>query len=464
MVVMKFGGASLKDGTSIKQICKIIQKRVNDQPIIILSAVNGVTDTLIRSTEQALVDESSIAENLNYLLSLHRRLVAEAITSPPLRTQTQANMDNLFSRLEKLLYGIAYTGEMTPRTRDLVLTFGERLAVLLLAGRLNAISCPAKPLAAEDIELRAHGDWGRGTAEIKLCRQLIPKHLQPLIENGTVPVITGFFGQTRDNLPLIFGRGGTDYTAAVIADAMQVQQMEVWKDVDGFLSAAPEITKKGHLLEYLSYEEAAELAYFGAKILHPRTVEPLFDKKIPLLIKNTFRIECDGTVIGPERLTHDQIIKSVTFDPDVAILRIYGASVGYQVGLLRNLVAALSDCRINIKSVITSQTSINLLIDKKDLNESYDQLSQREIDFVDKIEAVEDVALISVVGEGLADTPGLAARVFSVMARLDLNVEMISSGASRVAFYFLIKQNELKKAVKAIHDEFFPEKSAPPRA
>jgi len=458
MIVMKFGGASLKDGESIRQICKIIQKRLDDQPIIVLSAVNGVTDILVQATERALVDETSIAENLNQLISLHRRLVAEAITSPPVRTTTQSNMDVLFSRLEKVLYGIAYTGEITPRTRDLVLTFGERLAVHLLAGRLNAISCPAQPMSAEEIELRAHGDWGRGTADLSRCRELVPTHLRPLIEKGIVPVVTGFFGQTKENLPIIFGRGGTDYTAAVVADAMQVVQMEVWKDVDGFLSVAPEITKKGHLLEYLSYEEAAELAYFGAKILHPRTVEPLFDKKILLLIKNTFRTECDGTVIGPDRLTHEQIIKSVTYDPNVAILRIYGASVGYQVGLLRNLVAALSDCRINIKSVITSLTSINLLIDRKDLKASYEQLGQREIDFVEKIEKVDDVALISVVGEGLAETPGLAARVFSVMARLDLNVEMISSGASRVAFYFLIKETELKKAVKAIHDEFFPEK------
>ncbi len=458
MVVMKFGGASLKDEKSLKQISKIIKKRIPEQPIIVLSAVSGVTDTLVRATNQALVNESSIVENINQLAALHRKIVAEAISSPPIRTETQEQIEILLSRLERLLYGIAYTGECTPRTRDLVLTFGERMAVHLLAGRLNTISCPAKALFADEIDIVAHGSWGLGTADLEQIQCLLPKHLDPLIQNGVIPVITGFFGRTAKNLPITFGRGGTDYSAAVVADAMKTTQMEVWKDVDGFLSTAPEITQDGHLLEYLSYEEAAELAYFGAKILHPRTVEPLMVKKIPLIIKNTFKTECEGTVIGPERFTHKQVIKSVTYDKEIAVLRIYGASVGYQVGLLKELVTALSDCTINIKSVITSQTSINLLIDRKDLNEGFEQLTQLNLDFVDKIEPVDNIALIAVVGEGLAETSGLAARVFSTVAKLGTNIEMISSGASRVAFYFIVNRPELEKTVKSIHDEFFNNK------
>jgi aspartate kinase len=460
MVVMKFGGASLRDGKSVKQISKIIKKRLPEQPIIVLSAVNGITDILLRATKQALEDESTIVDNLNQIASVHRKLVAETISSPPIRTRTQENLDMLISRLERVLYGVAYTSELTPRTCDLVMTFGERMSVHLLAGRLNAILCPAEALYADEIDLLAHGDWGRGTADVPKCRKLIPNHLKPLIQQGTVPVITGFFGRTVKNLPIIFGRGGTDYSAAVIADAMQAKQLEVWKDVDGFLSTAPEISPNGYLLEYLSYEEAAELAYFGAKILHPRTVEPLMERNLPLIIKNTFKTDCEGTVIGPERFTHKQVIKSVTYDKNIAVLRIYGASVGYQVGLLKNLVSALSDYRINIKSVITSQTCINLLIDRQDLAESYEHLNQIKLDFVDHIEPVDDIALISVVGEGLIDTPGLAARVFSVVARSDTNVEMISSGASRVAFYFIIKRNEVEKTVRAIHDEFFNNKDS----
>lgn len=455
MVVMKFGGASLKDETSIKQISEIIKNRVPDQPVIVLSAVQNVTDIIVEATNQALHDETSIVENINKLSSIHRRIVAGAILSPPIRTQTQANLDFLLSRLERLLYGIAYTGECTPRTRDLVVTHGERMSVHLLAGCLNAIMCPARALYADEIDLAAHGNWGMGTVDYAQTRSLLPNHLNPLIQQGIVPVVTGFFGRTENKLPITFGRGGTDYSAAIVADAMQAKQLEVWKDVDGFLSAAPEISSKSHLLEYLSYEEAAELAYFGAKILHPRTVEPLMEKKLPLLIKNTFKIDSRGTIVGPERFTHDQVIKSVTYDKEIAILRIYGASIGYQVGLLKNIVAALSDYHINIKSVITSQTCINLLIDLGDLAESIEHLNQLNIDYVDNIEAVDDIALISVVGEGLLHTPGLAARVLTVVARLDTNVEMISSGASRVAFYFLIKRNKVENTVKAIHQEFF---------
>lgn len=459
MVVMKFGGASLRDGKSVKQISKIIKKRLPDQPIIVLSAVKGITDILIRATKQALEDEATIGENLNQIASMHRKLVAETITSPPIRTQTQEALDLLNARLERVLYGIAYTSELTPRTLDLVMSFGERMAVNLLAGRLNAIMCPAKAIYADEIDLVAHGDWGRGTADLEQCRKLMPPHLHPLLAEGVVPVITGFFGRTKNNLPLIFGRGGTDYTAAIVADSMNAKQLEVWKDVDGFLSTAPDITDKAYLLSYLSYEEAAELAYFGAKILHPRTVEPLMEKQLPLLIKNTFKTECEGTVIGPEKYTLKEVIKSVTYDKNIAVLRIYGASVGYQVGLLKNLVSALSDYRINIKSVITSQTCINLLIDSRDLYESMEHLKQLNLDFVEHVDAVENIALISVVGEGLLETPGLAARVFSVVAKSGTNVEMISSGASRVAFYFIIKKDEVEKIVKAIHDEFFNSKS-----
>ncbi|MCI0513169.1 aspartate kinase, partial [candidate division KSB1 bacterium] len=425
------------------------------QPVVVLSAISGVTDRLLRAMEQALQQESTIAENINAFAALHRRIAAEAISSPPIRTETQMQIDGLLSRLERLLYGIAYTGECTPRTRDLILTFGERMAVHLLAGRLNAVHCPARVLYAHEIDLVAHGAWGRGTADVAQVRQHLPQHIQPLVAQGVIPVITGFFGRTDRHLPLTFGRGGTDYSAAVIADALGVQQLEVWKDVDGFLTTAPEITTNGNLIQYLSYEEAAELAYFGAKILHPRCVEPLVEKKIPLLIKNTFKIDCEGTIIGPEKLTQKQIIKSVTFDKDIAVLRVYGASVGYQVGLLKNLVSALSDDRINIKSVITSQTCINLLIDRQDLAESYEQLKQLKLDYVEQIEAVENIALIAVVGEGLAETSGLAARVFSVVAKANTNIEMISSGASRVAFYFIIKRPDLEATVHAIHQEFF---------
>lgn len=455
MVVMKFGGASLRSPDALKQISKIIKKRISDQPIIVLSAVKGVTDVLIQSTTEALTDEVSIVENLNKLISIHKSLVAESIESPAIRTETQQAIDYLLSRLERLLYGIAYTGECTPRTRDLILTFGERMAAHLLAGRLNAILCPAEALYADKIGMMAHGPWGIGSADIAQTRKLLPENLKPLLAKGVVPVITGFFGSTTQKQAILFGRGGTDYSAAVVADAMKAKQLECWKDVDGFLSASPQITPNGRLLEYLSYEEAAELAYFGAKILHPRMVEPLMEQRIPLLIKNTFRTECQGTVIGPEGETHEQVIKSVTMDPNVAVLRIYGASVGYQVGLLKELVSALSDTDINIKSVITSQTCINLLVDSKDAAKGVSQLNAQNLDYVDSIELVDNISLIAVVGEGLLDTTGLAARVFRTVAEAGTNVEMISHGASNVAFYFIVKQVDAEKTVKAIHHDFF---------
>ncbi|MBN1350946.1 aspartate kinase [candidate division KSB1 bacterium] len=455
MIVMKFGGASLRDPDSILKVGAIIASRINEQPVAVISAVNGVTNRLVEATNSAFTDEGCIPDILNSIAAIHRKLAAGAISSPPIRTSTQLSIDQLLARLERVLYGIAYTGECTPRTRDLILTFGERMSVHLLAGHLNSIGCAAQSLYADEIDMVAHGPWSCGTTDREQVRNLLPPHIISTLEKGMVPVITGYFGRTKQHQPITFGRGGTDYSAGVIADAINASQLEVWKDVDGFLSVAPEISKKGKLLKYLSYDEAAELSYFGAKILHPRTVEPLFHQNIPLLIKNVYNPESEGTHVGPERHTHEHILKSVTFDTDIAVLRIYGAGVGYQVGLLKTFVSSLSDFNINIKSVITSQTCINLLVEHGDLEESHRRLTKLKSDFVDVVEAVDDLALVGVVGEGLAETPGLAARIFSVVARSNTNIEMISSGASRVAFYFLVKKTALKTVVKAIHDEFF---------
>jgi len=455
MIVMKFGGASLKDSESIRKIGEIIFSRADEQPIVVLSAINGVTDRLVEATGAALTDEGSIPDILSGLASIHRKLAAETIASPPVRTTTQRNIDQLLARLERVLYGIAYTAECTPRTKDLILTFGERMSCHLLTGHLNSIGCLAQAMYADEIDMVAHGPWSQGVVDRDQVRELLPVHIQAVLELGQIPIITGYFGRTEQHQPITFGRGGTDYSAAVIADAMNVLQLEVWKDVDGFLTVAPDITPEGVLLKSLSYDEAAELAYFGAKILHPRTVEPLCVQNIPLRIKNVYNPDGEGTLVGPERQTHKHILKSVTYDKDIAVLRIFGAGVGYQVGLLKTLVASLSDFDINIKSVITSQTCINLLIEQEDLKESYKRLKKLRSDFVDSVEAVDDVALVGVVGEGLADTPGVAARIFSVVAQSNTNVEMISSGASRVAFYFLVKKKALKTVVKAIHEEFF---------
>jgi len=457
MIVLKIGGSSLRTVESLNQVTSIIAGMDEKEKIVVASAVSGVTDQLFHAREAAMQSERRIQGLLDELLQRHRTLVLGCIGDGNRRHLVLDELSYLCSRLEKLLYGVSYTGECTPRTLDLIVSIGERMAVQLLAGCLQDRGVGAVALDADKIDLVVDGEFGNGNADLEMTARLLPGHIHRELDRSAVPVITGFFGRDADGHAITFGRGGTDYSAAVIAHALDAQALQIWKDVDGFLTANPELVPEARPLEYLAYVEAAELAYFGASILHPRTVEPLEKKNIPVIIKNTYKPAAHGTIIGPDRHQHQEVIKSVVGNGHIGMLRLGGASLGHQIGFLKWVVTALSEAGINIISVITAQTAVNLLLDKSDVDHASRLISNLAIPYIEHLEPATDVALIGVVGEGLAETPGLAARVFTAVARAGTNVEMIASGASRVTQYFIIKEADVARTVRAIHAEFFTE-------
>jgi aspartate kinase len=256
----------------------------------------------------------------------------------------------------------------------------------------------------------------------------------------------------------LFGRNSSDYSAAVIASGVKATSIEIWKDVDGFMSADPKIVPYSHLIHKLSYYEAAELSYFGAKILHPRTVNPLIKQSIPLFIRNFNEPDNEGTEIFSEEHEQETIIKSVTYNENISVLKIKGSGVGSKPGIISEIGRRLSQLGVNIYSIITSQTCINLLIDKKNSEISYNALKGMENGVIESVEHRDDEVVIAVVGIGIDRTPGLAAKLFNSVAQKNINIEMISLGASEVAIYFIVKQKDLEEAVKAIHDDFFSNK------
>ncbi len=455
MITKKIGGSSLRDTESLNRVVDIISTRTSLKKIVVLSAVKGVTDHLFKSIDEALKNDRQINGLLEYLRLLHRELVVGCIQSVSLRHQTMDEIEYLLSRLEKLLFGITYTGECTPKTRELVISSGERIAVQVVAGCLQDRGVSAAPLDADKIGIYATGEFGNGNADLVTTAKYLPAFLKPYLNRNSIPVITGFFARTLDNHTITFGRGGTDYSAAIVACAMDCSELQIWKDVDGFLTASPGLVSDAKPIEHLAYEEAAELAYFGAEILHPRTVEPLSKKNIRAVIKNTFEPDAIGTFIGPEKKQDKNVIKSVTFNPNIGVLRIYGAAIGQQVGFLKSIVSALSENNINIMSVITAQTDVNFLLSKSDLSRGKLLIDALKIPYIDSIEPIKDIAVVAVVGVGLVETKGLAARVFTSVAEVGTNVEMIVSGASKVAQYFIIKVKDVEKTVRAIHREFF---------
>jgi len=452
MKVMKFGGGCFKDIDHFRRVVEIIKKE--NQAVVVVSALAGVTDLLIDGIKKALESEKTVPGIISSIRDKHTEIIRPLIQNPIFRENTLKEIEVKMTRLERVLFGISYTGEITESTRARFISYGERLAAITLAGILNSSGKEALALEADKIGIISDYSFDKATANLSQTANNLRKNILPVVAQGKIPVVTGFFGCTPEGKITTFGRGGTDYSASVIAYCSNAVLLEIWKNVEGFMSADPRIIQNTHKIDSLSYYEAAELSYFGAKILHPRTVEPLVEARIPIAIRNLFEPDESGTQVSSGSYEKEDIIKSVTYNRAISILRIQGPGVGYKPGIIAEVGQILSGTGINIFSIITSQTSINLLVDKNDARRSFHSLKQLEGGLIESIVCEENIALIAVVGEGLLKKKGLAARVFSAVAEKEINVEMTSAGASEVAYYFIVRDQDLEKAIHAVHDEF----------
>lgn len=454
MKVMKFGGGCLRDERDFLKVAKII-KSEKERLTVVVSAVYGITDLLIEAMEKALISEKEIDKIVEKIKDVHFGIIERGIIKNKSRAMLRKEIASRIGNLKRNLYGICYTSEITDSVRAMILSYGERLSTFLLSGILNSEGILAEAFESDKIGIVTDESYDNASANLQKVERNLKATLLPFLERGIVPIISGYFGCTPSGKVSLFGRNGSDYSASIIAYALDVSSLEIWKDVDGFMSAEPKIVEKAKTLEKLSYREAAELAYFGAKILHPRTVEPISIKKIPLFIKNIKEPEKVGTLITHERKESENIIKSVTYNRNISILRVQGAGVGYKPGVISEIGKRLSEKRINIHSIITSQTCINLIIDRNDSEKSLKCLKPLEGGVIEKVDKMEDVALIAVVGEGISQKEGIAGRVFSAVAREGVNIEMMSGGASEVAYYFIVKEGLVERVIKAVHREFF---------
>jgi aspartate kinase len=454
MKVMKFGGGCLKSEKSFAQVAAIIRAE-KVRPVVVVSAVSGVTDFLLESILGAEKSEKNIRGCLRALKERHAGLVKKIMRNERIRQETIKRLEAGLKKVEKLLTGIAYTGEATAATRACVLSYGERLAAIILAAFLRDRGMESQSLESDKIGLVTDDNLENATVDLEEFKKNFVSTARFIRQSKAIPVITGFFGRTPEGKVSTFGRNGTDYSAAVVAYGLAASELEIWKDVDGFMSADPKLVASARKIDRLSYYEAAELSYFGAKILHPRTLEPLHGLKISVVIKNLWQPESPGTKILPNGYVKNDIIKSVTCNKQIALLRIHGPGVGYKPGIIGQVGSKLSAAGVNIYSIITSQTCINLLVDKKDARRSFEALEDMTGGVIERIDLEEDVTLIAAVGEGLRTQKGLAARMFSAVSKANVNVEMISSGASEVASYFIVDKADTEKAITALHREFF---------
>ncbi len=452
-VVAKFGGSNLKKKEDIQKLVKVI-KAYNRPMVIVVSAFYGITNHLIKTLEEVKKDESHIELLVDFLRQLKEEAILENFDDKLWQDKTMKAVESRIRELSRYLTGIHYIGDVPEFVEDVILSYGERLSSLVLTSILNSYGIEAEEALPEQMPLVTDGEFGNATVNYKKAAP----HVKERLKENKVYVVPGFYGVSEQGKVTLLGRGGSDYSAAAIARCLGAESLDVWKDVDGFMSADPKLVNNPSRITHLSYTEAAELSYFGASILHPRTVEPLKEVGIPIHIGNIDAF--DGTVeprtvVHSNELVTEQIIKSVTYSDDFCVLKLRGAGVGLKRGVLAKVTGALDKAGINIKSVITSQIVINLLLSANDIKSAYKTIEELNLSAITELTASEKISTIAVVGEGILDRPGVAGKLFMALAKKEINVQMIVSGATSVASYFIVARDDRDAAIEAIHQEFF---------
>jgi len=452
-IVVKFGGSNLKSKEEIHHIVEVV-RNYNQPIIVVVSAFYGVTNYLVDALGKARHYEEVAEKTIKYLFELKIGLLNHFIEVEDLRNETISLVQNQLDELKNLLHGIALTGDASKALEDHLLSYGERLSAIFLNGILKSQGFESRVSFPETMGLVTDGEFGNASADFQLSTNRVRESLS----DDLIYIVPGFYGVSLDQKTTLFGRGGSDYSAAAIARCIGASSLDIWKDVEGFLSSDPKVVGKPVLIKKLSYNEAAELAYFGARILHPRTVEPLTDPRISIRIFNIYGsldVNKPLTTISREKLVQNGVIKSVTYSDDFGMLKLKGPGVGLKPGILAKVTTALHLAGINISSVLTSQISINILLAKKDLPNAYAVVSAIELTTVDKLQMEDDISIVAAVGHGITDNYGIAARIFTALASESINVVMSCSGASPIVSYYLVRTCDRTPAVKAIHHEFF---------
>jgi aspartate kinase len=452
--VMKFGGGCLRDSRSIAQACAVISAR--KRVVVVVSAISGVTEMLVSAIEQAKRRERAIPPILEALKKKHAAVINELCPSGQAKRRLQGAIASQISQIERLLTGTALHRDLTPAVRARLLSAGERLAARLLAGVLECLGTRSMALDAHVAGICTDDNYENASIDRDRTRKSLRAKVAPLLRRGMVPVIPGFFGRGPGGAITLLGRNGSDYSAAAVAFALRAERLEVWKDVSGFMSADPSLVPNARRLDRLSFAEAAELSYFGAKILHPRTVEPLAGTRTRVFVRNMEDPSSLGSEIVTGRSGRCADVAGIAANTRLAVIRVHGAGVGGKPGLLSGISSLLAGEGINIYSVLTSQTCINLLLDREDGRRGLQKIKAMANGVIRRIELEEHLALIGVVGDRIMEKEGIYARIFAAVAREKINVEMAAAGASPVACYFIVKRPDLERAARAVHDEFFP--------
>jgi len=446
--ILKFGGTSVEDEAAFIRAATIIKDRKELLPVVVVSAMSGVTDGLIHSIDQSKNQNVNIAmDGLAPCLDRHLRVAAELLAENEQR-EFEARVELARCDIRRLLQRIGNAPELCKELSDAVLAYGEQLSSLLLGAVLRTQGNEAQVLDPTRFIITDE-QYGCAAPMLAQTFEKTRSSLLPLLEKGRIPVFGGFVGSNVSGKTTILGRGGSDYTAALVGAALVANEIQIWTDVCGVLTADPKVVPQAQRVPRMSYAEAAELAYFGAKVLHPKTIQPAVENSIPVRICNSRLPDEGGTLVTAEPETSPHMIKSIAHKTGITTIQITSARMLGAYGFLRALFEVFDRHRTAVDVVTTSEVSVSLSLD--DVTSLAAIISDLERLGSVRVEAGR--AIVCVVGEGLRGTPGIAAQVFSTIS--DINVTLISQGASSINLTFAIDEGRVNEAVCRLHEAFF---------
>jgi aspartate kinase len=461
-IIMKFGGTSVANSKKICQVAKIIAANSNDdcRVVAVVSALEGITNQLIQAAEEAKKgNREYILDFKQNLLERHLITARKAIKNNKIEKETEQVLKIRIGELEQILTGIVYVGELTSKSRDTVIAFGEKLSAPIVSGALKDLGFQSEHLTGGEAGIVTDSNFGEAGLLFNFTKFQVKKTIEPMLKKRIIPVVTGFIAATQDGSTTTLGRGGSDYTATILGASLDANEVWIWTDVDGLMTSDPKIVPEAKTIPEMSFQEATELTIFGAKAMHPRALEPARNEGIPVRIRNVFSPEKQGTLIVlDKRIKSKDGVKAVTIVKNVAVITVSGAGMVGAPGTAAKVFEVLGKENINILMISqsVSEANISLVIQRSLLERAVNTLEIALLgrEFIREVESEDDVCVVAVLGAGMKGIPGVASRIFTAVSRKGINVRMIAQGSSELNVSFVVKERDGEETVRSIHEEF----------
>lgn len=460
-LVMKFGGTSVGDGARIRNVARLVKGYYDQghEVIVVASAMTGVTDKLFEMAQVAkdTCNTEDIEKLFLDLAKRHEAAISDAIEDKSIRQEVSADIEKRLAELKNALVGVCYLGELTNRSLAYIYSFGERMCVPILSGSLRDIGIKSRSFSGGEAGVITDSRYESAKPE-PITDVKVKEKLLPLLKDGMIPVVTGFVAADAKGIITVLGRGGSDYSGSIIGAAIDADEIWIYTDVNGIMTTDPRLVPEARTLPVVTYLEAMEMSYFGAKVLHPKTIEPAVKKGIPVRVLNTFQPDHPGTVVLMKDINGNCTpIKAVTMIKNIGLVNISGAGLSGTPGIAGQIFSVLGreDINIIMISQASSEFNVSMAIDGVQIDRAIAALVKEFGEDIEKdITCDNNVCVVAVVGAGMAGSPGTAGKVFTALGKNSINIRMISQGSSEANISFVINRDDAQKAVKILHDEF----------